>query len=481
MAIRTGKPTMLAFVAPDLIERAARSPEHLAALRDLSITSFICVPLTVHGRTFGAMTFVSAESGRRFADDDLRFAQEVAYRSAIAVDNARAYARANAANRAKDEFLAMLSHELRTPLNAVLGWIRMLRSGSVSAGKVPRAYEVIEHNASAQLRLVEDLLDLSRIITGKFRLDVSPVHVSSAIDAAISATQPAATAKNIALDVDADASVGPVLGDIQRLQQAVWNLLSNAIKFTPAGGRVSVTLRSEDSQVIVEVADTGEGIAANVLPHVFDRFHQGETGSTRSHQGLGLGLAIVRYIVEMHGGCVTAQSEGKGRGAKFTVALPALSSATSSLGPATATAAAACGPSRVIPPRLKRAVAGLRVLVVDDDGDALELLGELLDQQGIGVRRAASVEEAIAELDREIPDAVVSDIAMAGQDGYDLIRKVRERPAEAGAGVPAVALSAYARTEDVERSLALGFAAHLAKPVELPELLSAIAEATGRL
>jgi PAS domain S-box-containing protein len=475
--IRTGKPSMMSDVPPSLLQKIARGPEHLAALRALSITSYICVPLVAHGRTLGAMLFVSAESGRRYTEADLQFAQDVAYRSAIAVDNARAYARANAANRAKDEFLAMLSHELRTPLNAVLGWIRMLRSGSVAPAKVPRALEVIEHNASAQLRLVEDLLDLSRIITGKFRLDVTPVHVMTAVDGAVSAIQPAATAKNITVQVDVDADA-PVLGDRHRLQQAVWNLLSNAIKFTPSGGRVAVGLHQDDSHVILDVRDTGEGIAADVLPHVFDRFHQGEAGSTRSHAGLGLGLAIVRHIVEMHGGRVWARSEGKGRGATFTIALPRLHGTPA--GPDGRGAAATPAPASV-PPHLTRAVAGLRVLVVDDDDDARELLRELLDQHRIGVRLAGSVDEAIAELDREIPDAVVSDIAMAGQDGYDLIRKVRQRPAAAGAAVPAVALSAYARAEDVERSLASGFAAHLPKPVELPDLLNAIAEATGRI
>ncbi|MCC7416081.1 MAG: PAS domain S-box protein [Acidobacteria bacterium] len=473
--IRDGQPLMIRHVTEATLVRIARTPQHLADLKTLQIASFLCVPLVAHGRTLGAITFVNAESGRIYSDDDLAFAQDVAYRSAIAVDNARAYARANAANRAKDEFLATLSHELRTPLNAVLGWVRMLRAGSVSPTKIPRALEVIESNAGAQLRLVEDLLDLSRIITGKFRLDVRPIHLTGAIDAAVAAVQPAASAKNIALTVDADVDAGLVHGDAERLQQAVWNLLSNAIKFTPPGGRVALSLRGVASQVIVEVEDSGEGIAADVLPYVFDRFHQGESGSTRGHMGLGLGLAIVRHIVELHGGHVGVRSEGKGRGAIFTIALPALPSGARPPiddGP---------GAGRSIPDALVRAVAGLRVLVLDDDPDARELATELLGEFGVEARAAGSVAAALAEFDSGPIDAVVSDIAMAGQDGFDFLRLLRQSADAARAALPVIALSAFARAEDRERSLAAGFAAHLSKPTGVAELLGAIAGATGRL
>jgi signal transduction histidine kinase len=322
--IRTGTPTLVPQVTDELLQRVARDEEHLRALRELEIAAYICVPLVAHGRRLGALTLVSSESKRQYDQSDLRVAQELAYRAALAVENARAYHEANAANRAKDEFLAMLSHELRTPLNAVLGWTRMLRTGSVTPAKMSRAFQVIERNAVAQLDLVEDLLDLSRIITGKFRLDVQPVPLRAAVDAAVEAVQPAATAKAIALGVRNEAPADVVLGDGARLQQVVWNLLSNAIKFTPRDGRVEVVLAARDALVEISVTDTGEGIDPAVLPFVFDRFRQADSGPTRSHMGLGLGLAIVRHIIELHGGRVGATSAGKGCGATFTISLPAL-------------------------------------------------------------------------------------------------------------------------------------------------------------
>ena len=320
--IRTATPVIYPVISDAMLVASARDPEHLRAMRDLSIRSVIMVPLVAHGRTFGALTFVHAESGRQYSDADFRFAQDVADRSALAVENARAYAQVNTANRAKDEFLAILSHELRTPLNAVLGWARMLREGTISEGKTPRALEVIERNAMAQLDLVDDLLDLSRIITGKFRLNVAPVDLGAAIAAAVEAVQPAADAKGIAIDLVADDGSDSMIGDEPRLQQAVWNLLANAIKFTPGAGRVTVTRRRRNGNVEVEVADTGEGIDAAVLPFVFDRFRQGDSGTTRAHMGLGLGLAIVRHIVELHGGRVSVSSEGRGTGSTFRLSLP---------------------------------------------------------------------------------------------------------------------------------------------------------------
>jgi len=476
LAIESGKPLLVTDVDASMVERAARSPEHLDAIRSLSITSYICVPFGVHGRTLGAITFVSAESKRRYTEDDLRFAADVAYRSALAVENARVYSHANAANRAKDEFLATLSHELRTPLNAVLGWTRMLRSGSVPAAKVPRALEVIEHNANAQVRLVEDLLDLSRIITGKFRLDVQPTHLSTSVEAAVAAIQPAATAKNIVVEVVADAEAGLVYGDPQRLQQAVWNLLSNAIKFTAAGGRVKVELTGEPGHVVIIVTDSGEGIPPDVLPFVFDRFRQADSGTTRSHMGLGLGLAIVRHIVELHGGRVSVASDGVGRGATFRVALPAMPEAPlPAVLPQPRTVDD--GHANALAGTAGRLISGLRVLVVDDDGDALHLLVELLEQHAAAVRTAQSVDEAVAEIARECPDVIITDIAMPVRDGYDLLKHVREQVPER---VPMLALSAYARTEDRARSAQSGFAAHLAKPLDVDELLVAIADATGR-
>ena len=433
----------------------------------------IVVPLTAHRRTFGALTFVYADSGRTYSDVDFRFAHDMAYRAALAVENARAYRQVQAANRAKDEFLATLSHELRTPLNAVLGWARMLRGGAVSKEKMARAFEVVERNALAQLDLVEDLLDLSRVITGKFRLDVQPVNLSATINAAVEAIQPAATAKGITVRVEAAPAEGLISGDEARIQQVIWNLLSNAIKFTPRGGRVAVALRRHESQFEIEVSDTGEGIDASVLPYVFDRFRQGDSGTTRIHQGLGLGLAIVRHIVELHGGRVDVTSPGKGQGATFVISLPFVQPPRA--------AVLKSGRDLVVPARRLHAAAlsGVRALVVDDDGDTRDLLAEVLRSRGVVVTAAASVEEGLQALDREVPDILLSDIAMPDHDGFDLIRRVRERSAERGGRVPAVAITAYARPEDTERSLASGYQMHVSKPVDLDELLATVASLTA--
>ena len=467
--IRTATPVMYPTITDAMLMASARDPEHLRAMRELKIRSVIMVPLVAHGRTFGALTFVNAESGRQYTDADFRFAQDVAYRSALAVENARAYRQVNAANRAKDEFLATLSHELRTPLNAVLGWARMLRGGTISPGKIPRALEVIERNAVAQLDLVEDLLDLSRIITGKFRLNVAPVDLAAAIDAAVEAVQPAATAKGIAIDIVAEEGSGIVVGDEARLQQVVWNLLANAIKFTPGAGRVTVSRRRRGADVDVEVADTGEGIDPAVLPFVFDRFRQGDSGTTRAHMGLGLGLAIVRHIVELHGGRVSVSSDGAGKGSTFRMSLPVVPFEQ---------------PAVADPDRPKSAsstrtaavnLAGVRVVIVDDDHDARELVTEVLRSRGAEVSAVASADECLAALDRQVPDILLSDIAMPGHDGVELMRRVRERPASSGGRVPAIALTAYAREEDRDRSIAAGFQVHLSKPVDLAALLTTVA------
>jgi signal transduction histidine kinase/ActR/RegA family two-component response regulator len=453
----------------------SRDADHLAAVRALGLTSYMSVPLIAHGRTLGALSFATAESGRRYTDEDLRFAADVAYRAALAVDNARAYEQANAASRAKDEFLATLSHELRTPLNAVLGWMRMLRAGGVRPERVAHALEVVERNASAQLRLVEDLLDLSRIITGKFRLEVQPVDLPAVIDAAVESVQPAATAKDIRVHVLIAPEAAPVQGDPARLQQAVWNLLSNAIKFTPRGGRVQLAVRPGDSHVEIDVADTGAGIRRDVLPFVFDRFRQGDSGPSRGYAGLGLGLAIVRHIVELHGGTVSADSEGEGRGATFRITLP-LTVPRTGVPPEVAAEAAAPREDLHVAVRLD----GCRVLVVEDDGDARELVAELLAARGAEVTAVGSAAEALATIDDAAFDVIVSDLEMPGQDGFAFIRALRLRAPDRGGAIPAVALTAYARPQDRARSLVAGFQMHLAKPVDADELIATVASVGGR-
>ena len=375
---------------------------------------------------------------------------------------------AEQANRAKDEFLAMLSHELRTPLNAVYGWARMLRQGRLDTGTAARALEVIERNASAQVQLIEDLLDISRVITGKMRLDVRPVDLPSVVAGAVDSVRPAAEARGIKLGTQLDPAAGPVSGDPERLQQIIWNLLSNAVKFTPRGGRVDIDVAPTDGHVEIVVRDTGQGIAADVLPYVFDRFRQGDSSSTRAHGGLGLGLALVRHLTELHGGTVTAASEGVGRGATFVVRLPISMTQKRADGDATAP------PPPSVTSEPARDLDGARVLVVDDDPDGLELIVTMLRRANAEPRTANSVAAAIAVLKSWRPDVVVSDLEMPGEDGYTLLRRVQELERELGIQLPAVALTAYGRIEDRVRTLSAGFAMHIPKPVDPVELATVI-------
>jgi signal transduction histidine kinase/CheY-like chemotaxis protein len=370
-----------------------------------------------------------------------------------------ARAEAQAADRAKDEFLATLSHELRTPLNAILGWINMLRSGRVRDERRVGALEVIERNAKAQARLIEDLLDVSRIITGKVRLQLHPVHVGPIAQTAIDALRPAAEAKGVALHAHVDPDAGHVMGDAARLQQVAWNLLSNAIKFTPPGGDVYVEIGERDGELQLSVRDTGAGIASDFLPHVFERFRQADSSTTRAHSGVGLGLAIVRHLVDLHGGHVTARSDGPGLGATFDVRLPLVDRV--------AAARSAAGETQ------RAQIEGLRVLVVDDEEDTRELLETALTSFGAHVVSARSAQEALDRLQADGADALVSDIGMPGVDGYSLIRQVRGLPGEAGR-IPAIALTAYARSEDRERAIEAGYQVHLAKPINLDALVDAL-------
>jgi signal transduction histidine kinase/CheY-like chemotaxis protein len=388
-------------------------------------------------------------------------------RERLLVAAERARAEAEAASRAKDDFLATVSHELRTPLSPILAWTHMLRQGTLDEARASRALEVIEHAARSQAQLIEDLLDVSRIVAGKLNLNIQPVDVAAVAQAAIDVVRPAAEAKGVTLTAVLHADAGRVSGDAGRLQQVVWNLLSNAIKFTPRGGRVTVTVARVDSHVDVAVEDTGEGIRPEFLVHVFERFRQADGGPARTHGGLGLGLAICRHITEAHGGSIRAASAGVGRGALFRVSLPALARE----------GAAAVAPMRDGDGRhgavARTSLAGVRVLLVDDEPDSNEVVRLVLASRGADVRVAASAPQARDVLQRWDADVLVSDIAMPGEDGYALIGTMR-RTEERWAHVPAVALTAYASRDDRIRLLAAGFQAHVPKPVDAGELVSVV-------
>ncbi|BAZ20065.1 multi-sensor hybrid histidine kinase [Kalymmatonema gypsitolerans NIES-4073] len=383
---------------------------------------------------------------------------------------------AEAANRMKDEFLATLSHELRTPLNAMLGWTQLLRSRKFDEETTARALETIDRNTKTLTTLIDDVLDVSRIITGKLRLDVRPVKLASLIKVAIDTVIPGAEAKEICIEYFSDPSVGVILGDANRLQQIVWNLLSNAVKFTPKGGTVDVRLESMNSRVEFHVRDTGVGIAAEFLPYVFERFRQADSSSTRSHGGLGLGLAIVRHLVELHGGTVRAESPGIGQGATFIVNLPQKVVATKT---SEAKQLLSTPDTQVVENDLPN-LGGLRVLVVDDEPDACQLLSTVLKQHEAQVIAVSSASEALVALQKFQPDVLVSDIGMPQEDGYSLIRKIRALPGEKGGRTPAVALTAYARAEDRIKALNAGFQLHVAKPVNPTELAAVVANLAGR-
>ncbi len=384
---------------------------------------------------------------------------------------------AERAGRSKDEFLATLSHELRTPLNAVLGWARVLRRSPGLTDDVLNGLAVIERNARSQAQIIGDLLDMSGIISGKVRLELMPLDLASVILSTIETVRPTAEAKGVHLAMDLGTGPAPVHGDPNRLQQVLWNLLSNALKFTPKGGLVSVKLERSGAVVNVEVADNGEGIAPEVLQHIFERFRQGDASSTRRHGGLGLGLSIVRQLVELHGGTVAAHSDGRSKGSTFRVSLPVTVRATQVLTPAQVPEAhEGPAPNEEDAPPVD--LQGLKVLVVDDEPDARALVQRLLQDCQAIVATASSADEALHFLDTTMPDVIVSDVGMPGTDGYSLMRRIRARD-DAGAAVPAIALTAYVRAEDQSRAIAAGFQCHLRKPVEAATLLSSV-ERLGR-
>jgi PAS domain S-box-containing protein len=376
---------------------------------------------------------------------------------------------AESLSRSKDEFVATVSHELRTPLNAIFGWVRLLRSGNLSEAQNAHALEVVERNTRAQAQLIEDLLDMSRVVTGHLRLDMRRVELPAIIHAAVDAVKPAAEARDLTLALDIDSRTGPISGDPDRLQQIVWNLLTNSVKFTNKGGRIEISLRAEGSDAVLRVKDTGIGIAPDLLPHVFERFRQGASSPSRTHGGLGIGLALVRHFAEMHGGTVEAQSEGDGHGSLFILRVPMLGTravAESPLGASVDSISASEGTG---------ILAGLSVLVVDDDQDARELISTTLSYAGATVVSAASMAEALEIMRAATLQALVSDIAMPSGTGYDLIREIRRMTRHAR--IPAIALTAYGRPEDRDRALAAGFNYHITKPVDPQHLVHAIVTA----
>jgi PAS domain S-box-containing protein len=458
--IERGEPTLIRDVSDEWLAARGADAEHLGARSGTAPTSLMLVPLRARGRTLGVVSFALANGKRRYTLADLTLAEDLAQRAALAADNARLYREAQDASRAKDEFLAVLSHELRTPLTPVLGWVRILKSGTLAPEATARALDTVERNTRLQAQLVEDLLDVSRIIAGKLSLDLRPVALGPIVDGVIESTAAAAAAKSIVVNRHVDPDLPRIEADANRLQQVLANLLSNAVKFTPVGGRVDVAALRAADKVRLAVADTGDGLAPDVAPHIFDRFRQADSTITRQYGGLGLGLSIVRHIVERHGGTVEASSEGIGRGATFTVTLPIG-------GPVSGAAAGAQLPA----PAATDLLADLRVLVVDDDADTRELVTVILQRAGADVAGAGSTDEALRHADERAPDVVVSDLAMPARDGYALLRALHARGL--ARGLVTIALTAHARREDRERALGAGYDAYVTKPVE-PAALAAL-------
>lgn len=385
---------------------------------------------------------------------------------------------AEEATRAKDEFLAVVSHELRTPLNAILGWARMIKTGKLDEGTVSNGLDTIERNAKSQSQLIEDLLDFSRIISGNVRLDVEQVEPVAVAEAAVNVVRPAADAKNISLEAILDPKAGPVSGDAERLQQILWNLLSNAVKFTPKGGRVQIRLARVDSSVEITISDTGQGISPEFLPYVFERFRQADNTITRRHTGLGLGLAITKHLIELHGGTIRAVSPGEEQGASFIIKLPVMI-VHDVIPPVTSPPSQPAIKPESDPPKLAR-LEGVRVLVVDDELDTRNLLEMILGESGAVIEVAVSAAQALEVLRLRKQDLLISDIEMPNEDGYSLIRRVRSLEDAQNGSIPAIALTAHARASDRMRALSAGFQLHMTKPVEPAELVVAIANLTGR-
>jgi signal transduction histidine kinase len=470
--MRSGKSQLVSTVPEGMFEALVKDEEQLRIVRELGLFSWMIVPLRSRGRVLGAVSFVSSDSQRRFTEVDLRQAEEFARRASVAIDNAMLYRDAQDANRAKDEFLATLSHELRTPMTSILGWARLLRMG-LPADESIDAVEAIEKSALVQAQLIDDILDVSRIISGKLRVDPEPVDLRMIAEGALTTVHPAAHAKNIDILTSFPPALPAVAGDEGRLQQVIWNLLSNAIKFTPRGGTVTLRITSAGSLLRLTVQDNGEGISPEFLPHVFEAFRQQDSSTTRVHGGIGLGLAIVRYIVELHGGRVTVESAGAGKGSTFTVELPVLESASQPSPQRPETTASHVTPAALPLPSLD----GIKVLAIDDQAYTRDIVAAILRRCGAEVTTASSVREGLESVAKSAPEVILCDIAMPQEDGYAFVRELRANADASIASLPVIALTAFGRAEDQESALASGFDDYLKKPVEPADLANAVLRA----
>ncbi len=466
---------------PGILERirAGTRVEHYETIRRRKDGTLVDISLTVspirdaRGQIVGASKIARDISERKRTEAELK---------SLMRQEREARAEAEAANRVKNEFMAMISHELRTPLNAIMGWVQLLKSGKLNQPEIERAIQTIDRNAMAQSAIINELLDVARIISGKLKIDMKSMDLAAVIEAAIDVVRSAADAKNIEIVASLDGSVGPIAGDATRLQQVIWNLLSNAIKFTPKLGRVEVRLQRAGTHVQVVVSDTGAGIPKDFLPHVFERFKQADASVTKTHGGLGLGLSIARNLVEMHGGSIRAESEGEGRGATFTISFPVMavidsrSAARQSTSAARAEAQQALSHDNVESDLLN----GMRILAVDDQPDTRDLIILALTQYGAEVRSSSSASEALQMIKEWKPDVLISDIGMPDKDGYDLMRSVRALEPESGGLVPAIALTGFAGAVDESNARTAGYQLHMAKPVEISELAATVAELSGK-
>jgi PAS domain S-box-containing protein len=467
--LRTGEPLAVNEVSEEVLASMARDDEHARVMRELGLKSFLTVPLVARERTIGALTLASTRARREYTAEDISYAREIASRAALAIENARLYKRAREVNQAKDEFLATLSHELRTPLTPILGWTHMIRSGRLNEVEVERGVRVIEKNSQSLSRLINDLLDMSSILSGKMRLEREPVELSSVVREAIETVRPQADARSVALEASLGGAAATVSGDRTRLVQVFWNLLNNAVKFSPEGGRVRVSLNTDSGrEASVNVEDDGQGITLDFLPHVFERFRQADMGTTREHGGLGIGLALVKSFVEAHGGAVRAASAGEGRGSRFTVTLPALGSDAPTRG----------SDDLTLGDEIPCVEEVCRILLIEDAPDTLDMLRIVFESRGYVVVTCADAEEALRVAESERFDIIVSDIGLPNIDGYELITRLRGF--EHLRGAPAVALTGYAAPRDAEAALAAGFDAHVAKPVDPAELVEQVEQLMRR-